>query len=137
VGEASLGPVDPGQAKIRGEVDNSGLFPRPGVGMKSLFSIIALAFAMSSAAAFAGEEKMDHGNMDHGKMMDGCKMHGGEMSAAEHQKKMDEHFASMDLNRDGMLSKDEFAKHHEAKRSEHMDHEEKKATEDHSAHDHG
>ena len=105
--------------------------------MKTISTIFTIAFALSASAAFAGDKKMEHGDMDHGKMMEDCKMHGGEMSPAERQKMMDEKFASIDLNNDGVVSKDEFAKHHEAMHSEHHEHEEKQEAHEDSAHDHG
>ena len=101
--------------------------------MKTVSTVLAVTFALASSAAFAGDEKMDHGTMDHGKMMENCEMHGAATSPAEQQKMMDEMFGKIDLDKDGLLSKDEFAKHHEAMRAEHQDRKEKKEGHDHAA----
>lgn len=113
-----------------------------------LFSMLTLSLALASANVLAADppkpttkpaatmppmdhSKMGHGKMDHGKMDHGQMNHGMmDMSAktpAEHKQMVDAAFAAIDTNKDGSLSKAEFAKHHEMMRMHHgemmkMDH---------------
>lgn len=77
---------------------------------------IALALAVSASSALASDEqKPVAGHEMHDKMAMPT------MSPAEHQKRMDEMFVSIDTNKDGSISKAEFTSHHEAMMKKHHD----------------
>lgn len=81
--------------------------------MKQFSSVVALSLALAAGTAFAADpskpttkpaaamQTMDHSKMD----MSGKK-------PADHQKMMDDAFVALDTNKDGSLSKAEFAKQH-------------------------
>lgn len=98
--------------------------------MKSMQLTAALLLILSSTAALASSHMTGHAGKSH-EMKDHCKMHMSGMSAAETKTMVDEMFRSIDVSKDGLLSKDEFAAHHEQMSKKH-DHEDK-AGPDHRA----
>ena len=81
--------------------------------MKTISTICALSLVLAAGTAFAADppkptskpaamQSMDHSKMD----MSGKK-------PADHRKMADDAFVKLDTNKDGSLSKAEFAKHHE------------------------
>jgi Spy/CpxP family protein refolding chaperone len=102
--------------------------------MKAISAVLAVAFALSSNVAVAGDEKMEHGDMDHDKMMEACMMHGADMTPEERKKMMDKVFAEIDIDKNGSVSRSEFDKHHETMRSKHEENEEREDKKE--GHDH-
>lgn len=77
---------------------------------------LALALAVSASSALASDEhKPVAGHEMHDKMAMPA------MSPAEHQKRMDDMFVSIDTNKDGSISKAEFTSHHETMMKKHHD----------------
>ena len=77
---------------------------------------LGLALAVSASSALASDElKPVAGHEMHDKMAMPA------MSPAEHQKRMDDMFVSIDTNKDGSISKAEFTSHHEAMMKKHHD----------------
>lgn len=81
--------------------------------MNKISTILSLSLVLVAGTAFAADpakpttkpapmQSMDHGKMD---------MPGKE--PASHRKMADDMFVKLDTNKDGNLSKDEFAKHHQ------------------------
>jgi len=94
--------------------------------MKSLTSLITVSLMLATGTALAHEQVKDPAppaaapqTMDHGKMdmqqgqMDRSKMDMSGNKSVDHQKMAAAQFAKLDANKDGSLSKAEFAKHHE------------------------
>ncbi len=96
--------------------------------MKILRTSLFLALGLTASAAVA--------------CPDGHKKAMADMSPAEHQKMMDGKFAKMDLDKNGSISRAEFAKHHEGMMEGHHEgmmekHEDKpKSSDDDSEHEH-
>ena len=80
---------------------------------------LALALAVSASSALASDDnKPVAGHEMHDKMAMPAMP---AMSPAEHQRWMNEMFASIDANKDGSISKAEFTNHHEAMMKKHHD----------------
>lgn len=100
--------------------------------MKSMKLVAALVLGLSSPAALASSPVMADAAKTH-KMKDHCKMDMAGMSAAETKAMVDKMFQSIDVSKDGLLSKDEFAKHHEQMNDKHQHDQQDKAGHDHRA----
>lgn len=94
--------------------------------MKSLATIIAVSLTLAAGTVLAQQptkttsppaatrHAMDHGKMDiQQSQMDRSKMYMAAMSAADREKRAAAQFAKFDSNKDGTISKVEFAQHHD------------------------
>ena len=93
--------------------------------MKSLTSLITISLMLATGTVLAHEpvkgaappaatpQAMDHSKMDMQQGgMDHCMMNMSGKKSADHQKMAAAQFAKLDANKDGSLSKAEFANHH-------------------------
>ena len=93
--------------------------------MKQFSSMLALSLVLATGTALAADPPKPTTKpaatmppMDHSKMkmqpgqMDHSKMDMSGKTPAEHQQMANDAFAALDTNKDGCLSKAEFAKHH-------------------------
>ena len=100
--------------------------------MKQFSSMLALSLVLATGTALAADPPKPTTKpaatmapMDHSKMkmqpgqMDHSKMDMSGKTPAEHRQMVDTAFAAIDTNKDGSLSKAEFAKHHEMMRMNH------------------
>ncbi|MEO6227868.1 MAG: hypothetical protein ABIO61_08470 [Thermomonas sp.] len=89
--------------------------------MKLLPSLLTVSLMLAAGTVLAHEPKTPPTSPQ---AMDHSKMDISHMTAADHEKMAMAQFAKLDTNKDGMLSKAEFAKLHEMMRMQHesMDH---------------
>lgn len=98
--------------------------------MKSMNLIAAITLGLSGSAAMASSHMKDDAGKGHD-MKAHCAMHMKGMSAAETSAMVDKMFEAIDTSKDGLLSKDEFARHHQQMVEKHQP-----ARKDSTGHDH-
>ena len=91
--------------------------------------MLALSLAVTTVPAWAADAANDAGKKED------CPLHRADLTDAEFAKAQDEMFGKLDANRDGSISREEFAAHHDEMRRKHREHAEA-AAEPSPAHQH-
>lgn len=89
--------------------------------MKLHYSALALSLVLAAGNALAADPPKTSAKPAAMPTMDHSKMDMSGMKSADHRKMLDDMFTALDTNKNGSLSRAEFAKHHEMMRKMHGD----------------